>query len=87
MERVSVLSFHLAGKMELFSRKFIEASAALFEWGADDIQVVCTIPSKSSHAFVKSLRERGDKKLIEVSRDNRDSIPKSVIDLLRRDSK
>ena len=87
MAHVSVLSFHFAGKMELFSRKFIESSAALSERGADDVRVVCTIPSRSSHAFVRSLRERFDKELIEVSRENRDSIPKTVIDLLQTDSK
>ena len=74
--------------MELFSRKFIDAAASLFERSADDdVRVVCTIPTKSSHAFVRSLRERGDKVLVEVSGNNRDTVPKTVIDLLNRDLK
>ena len=72
--------------MELFSRKFIDAAASLFERSAaDDVRVVCTVPTKSSHPFVRSLRERGDKELVEVSGDNRDTVPKTVIDLLNRD--
>ena len=71
--------------MELFSQMFIEATASLFT--LDDIRVVCTIPAKSSHAFVRSLRERGDKVLVEVSGDNRDTIPTTVIDLLYPDFK
>ena len=71
--------------MELFSRKFIEAVASLFERSADDVRVVCTIPTKSSHAFVRSLRERGDKELVEVSGDNRDTVPKTVMDLMNRE--
>ena len=71
--------------MELFSRKFIEAAASLFERSADDVRVVCTIPTKSSHAFVRSLRERGDKELVEVSGDNRDTVPKTVMDLMNRE--
>ena len=84
---IDVIFFKIcSGKMELFSRKFIDATASLFERGAD-VRVVCTIPSKSSHAFVRSLRERADKELVEVDGDNRDRIPKTVIDLLYPDFK
>ena len=67
--------------MELLSRKFVDAAASLFASGTD-VRVVCTLPSASSHAFVRALRERDDKKVVEVTSDNRDSVPKTVIDIL-----
>ena len=74
--------------MELFSRKFVDAAASLFERrSSDDVRVLCTIPSKSNHPFVSSLREREDRELVEVSRENRDTVPKIVTDMLYPDSK
>jgi nucleoside-triphosphatase THEP1 len=52
--------------MELFSRKFTDASVSLFEQ-RDDVRIVCTVPAVSNHAFVKALKNREDKLLIEVS--------------------
>ena len=74
--------------MELFSRKFVDAAASLFERrSSDDVRVLCTIPPKSNHAFVSSLRERGDRELVEVSRENRDTVPNIVTGMLYPDSK
>ncbi len=56
------------GKMELLSGKFLDAATALFD-KVDGVRILCTVPTVSNHAFVKALKRRDDKELIEVEVD------------------
>lgn len=63
------------GKMECFSKKFIEAMEALFESGKI---IVATVAMKGK-GFISKVKNRDDIDLLEVTRNNRDFLPEKVI--------
>ena len=65
------------GKMELLSHQFSAAVNNLF--ARDDIQIICTVPLKWSNPLLDKLKNRSDKILLEVTKENRNSIPDKIM--------
>lgn len=78
-EREKVIVIDEIGKMELFSKGFIDlVSEILF---SDNYRVIATIPIRDVHPLVKKIR-RTCRQLFEVSKENRDGIVKNIFDLV-----
>jgi nucleoside-triphosphatase len=67
------------GKMELASKPFREAVAALFD---RSIPVVATVHS-AAHPFTDRLKRRGDVETVRVTNANRDELPEELANRLR----
>jgi nucleoside-triphosphatase len=67
------------GKMECFSPEFVEAMQALLE---SESPLVATVALKGG-GFIRRVKRRRDVVLWEVTRGNRDDLPKCVLDWLR----
>jgi nucleoside-triphosphatase len=63
------------GNMECYSRKFKELTAELL---SSDRPVVATIPLKGA-GLIASIKARSDVELIEITRNNRDNLPRLVL--------
>lgn len=66
------------GKMELYSEAFREAVADVFD---SDRPVLATIPVHRN-PFLDRIRQRGDVKLIEITRANRDALAQQLAKML-----
>jgi nucleoside-triphosphatase len=66
------------GKMELASKRFRGAVAALFE---QDAPVVATVHAHR-HPFTDELKRRGDVRVERVTRGNRDALPDQILALV-----
>ena len=66
---LTVLVIDEIGKMELFSKNFVEAARSAFYY--KNVVVLATIPvaHNRSHWLVEELRRREDCRLFEVSED------------------
>ena len=69
------------GKMELFSHRFKTQVMKLFE--SPSVFLLCTVPLYSI-PFVNSLKSRTDVEVLEVTKENRDSLADSLLDKLAR---
>jgi len=67
------------GKMELFSERFREAVERALD---SPTPVVGTILSRP-HPFGDAIRRRSNVKIIEVTVDNRDTLPRSLAEIFR----
>ncbi len=67
------------GKMECFSKVFTALVAELL---ASDKRVVATVALKGA-GLIESVKKRSDSDVIEVTRENRDSLPGEILDRLR----
>ncbi|XP_071033999.1 cancer-related nucleoside-triphosphatase isoform X2 [Parasteatoda tepidariorum] len=76
----SILVLDEIGKMELFSKTFLEEVKKAFS--RTDIRILATIPVSKQLSFVNELRDRKDCLLIEVSRENRNNLEKRIVDCL-----
>jgi nucleoside-triphosphatase len=63
------------GKMECFSRKFIQLTTELL---SSERPVVATVAMKGS-GFIAEVKTRPDVELIELTRDNRDGLFKQIL--------
>ncbi len=68
------------GKMELLSEKFRDTIAGILE---SDAQLLATL-SIARHPFLEAIRQRNDVELIPVTRDNRQSLPETIVEMLRQ---
>ena len=66
------------GKMELFSELF---KISVLEALASPKKVLGTI-TKTDDKFVQDIKERNDVSMIEVTRENRDTLPEEIVKLL-----
>ncbi len=66
------------GKMELFSELF---KLSVLEAIASPKKVLGTI-TKADDKFVKDIKARDDIKIIEVTRENRDTLPEEIVKLI-----
>jgi nucleoside-triphosphatase len=67
------------GKMELFSRSFREAASGAFDSPARVLGTIMARPQP----FADALKARADVEVVNVTRDNRDSLPESVRSAVR----
>jgi nucleoside-triphosphatase len=63
------------GKMELASKRFRDAVAALFE---QDAPVVATVHAHR-HPFTDELKRRADVEVVRVTHGNRDALPERIL--------
>ncbi len=68
------------GKMECFSERFITATKRLLD---SDRVVVATIASRGG-GFITDVKQRADTVLREVTRENRNELPRRIAEWLRR---
>ncbi len=68
------------GKMECFSHLFCEAAKKALD---SPCVVVGTI-TLGGHGFIREVKGRGDIEIIEVTAQNRDSLPAAVVEMVRR---
>lgn len=69
------------GPMELSSKGFIAAVAKAFN---SDKHVMATIHFKSRHALIRELKSRKDATLLEINENNRDELPKKILERFGR---
>lgn len=69
------------GKMELFSKSFRELVKAVVH--DHSISLLATVPIRDVHPVVREVRRLKGAVLIEVSRENRDSLPSDILNLLK----
>jgi nucleoside-triphosphatase len=67
------------GKMECFSPRFVAAMRSLLDGGRP---LVATVARKGG-GLIAEVRSRADAELWEVTRGNRDSLPRAVVDWIR----
>ncbi|CAG0881616.1 unnamed protein product [Cyprideis torosa] len=75
------------GKMELYSKRFTTTVRKAFADPAG-ARILATIPVKGLHSLplVEELRSRPDVRVVEVSRQNRDSLDHKLFTLLQANS-
>ena len=78
---VALIVIDEIGKMELFSHRFKTQVMKLFE--SASVFLLCTVPLYSI-PFVNSLKSRTDVEVLEVTKENRDSLADSLLDKLAR---
>jgi nucleoside-triphosphatase len=67
------------GKMECCSRRFVEAMRAVLDSGDS---VVATVAAKGG-GFVAEVKDRADVQVWEVTRDNRDALPRRIAEAVQ----
>jgi nucleoside-triphosphatase len=67
------------GKMECFSRKFVEATTSLLD---SDQLVIATVARKGG-GFIGRVKQRPDVEIWDVTRDNRDALADKIVGWLR----
>ena len=65
------------GKMELMSRDFVVLASQLFE--SDSVPVIFTVTQKSNHKLVTDIKYSSRVKLVNVTKQNRDSVYETFI--------
>ncbi len=78
-EQIDLFVVDEIGKMECFSRVFIEATAKVLD---GPVPVLATIAAKGS-GFIAKARTRADIRLLSVSPSNRDELPGELAGWLR----
>jgi nucleoside-triphosphatase len=78
---MSIIVIDEIGKMELFSHRFKTQILKLFE--SSFVTLLCTVPINSI-PFVDSLKSRADVEIVEVTRENRDDLANSLLDVFIR---
>ncbi len=68
------------GKMECFSPLFCEAAKKAL----DSPCVVVGTVTLGGHGFIREVKERSDIEIIEVTPQNRDALPVTVVEMVRR---
>ncbi len=79
-EKDKVIVIDEVGKMELLSKKFQELLKKLLS--KNDAKIILTVPIKDVHPIVKEIKNRPDVKIIELTLDNRDTIPSKILEKL-----
>ncbi len=79
-EKDKIIVIDEIGKMELFSKKFVELIKKLLT--QKDIKAVITIPVKDIHPLIKQIRNSPDTVIIELSYSNRDQVPQKLLEIL-----
>ncbi|NPA32772.1 MAG: NTPase [Aquificae bacterium] len=69
------------GKMELFSKPFRELVRQIIH--DPSVKVVATIPIRDVHPLVKEVRRLPGAVLIELTKENRDTVAEDILSLLR----
>ena len=69
------------GKMELFSRKFRDILREILS--DRKRKYLITIPIRDVHRIVAQLRRDPDTILIEVSKENRETLPEDIVEMLK----
>lgn len=77
LAEADVLLIDEIGPMELLSEKFIEAVEKAIN---SDRCVLATIHYRVNHPFVRRVKSRGNAEIIVVSQENRDRIPRFILD-------
>lgn len=68
------------GKMELFSRKFVDRTRELCAWGAaDSCFVIATVASKGT-GFISEVKDMELARVIDVAAATRDELPNTLTD-------
>jgi hypothetical protein len=67
------------GRMECFSRKFVEVMTSLLD---SDQLVIATVARKGG-GFIGRVKQRADVEICDVTRDNRDALADKIVDRLR----
>lgn len=67
------------GRMECFSRKFVEAMTSLLD---SDQLVIATVARKGG-GFIGEVKQRPDVEIWDVTRDNRDALADKIVAWLR----
>jgi len=78
LEEVDLFLVDEIGKMECFSRRFVEAMRRLLD---ASIPVVAAVAMKGG-GFIAEARARPDVALFEVTRENRDDLPRRICRML-----
>lgn len=73
-KRTDVFVIDEIGKMECFSRRFVEAMQAILD---GPVPVVATVAQRGS-GFIAKVRARPDVTLLEVTRRDRDALPDRI---------
>ena len=76
--QTSLIIMDEIGKMECYSEEFKKAAVQAVE---SDAVVLGTIAIKGS-PFIESFRRRPDIKIFEVTRDNRDRLPRELAEII-----
>jgi len=78
LEEVDLFLVDEIGKMECFSRRFVEAMRRLLD---APVPLVATVARKGG-GFIAEVRQRPDVALLEVTRENRDDLPRRLCRML-----
>jgi nucleoside-triphosphatase len=81
-EKDKVVVIDEVGKMELFSKPFRELVRYIVR--SPSMRAVLTIPVRDVHPLVAELRRLEGAVLIELNKENRDSLLEDLLDLLDR---
>ena len=73
------MSPYVAGKMELFSKRFEKEVRAVFE--RPGISIVATVPV-AKLPLTESLKSRTDCKIFAVTKENRDSLLEEILSIM-----
>jgi len=76
---VDIIVIDEVGPMELFSREFREAVEEAVESGKT---VVGTIHYRARGGLIDGLRSNPDAKIIEITLDNREGLPKTIAEMI-----
>jgi nucleoside-triphosphatase len=68
------------GKMECFSRRFVDAMTALL----DSYHTVVATIARRGTGFIQRVKDRPDAELWEVTRESRDEMPERILDWIAR---
>ncbi len=79
-EKDKILVVDEIGKMEFFSEKFKNLIKEIME--NPEIKVIATISQKDFHPLIKKIKNLPDVELIEVTWENRDTLPQKIISII-----
>lgn len=74
-EQIDAYLIDEIGRMECFSRRFMDTLTKLLESG----QIVVATIHRNAPGFIQRVRERSDAELWEVTRQNRDELCRSIL--------